>query len=135
MATNLSNIPRSYCQNLQRAIEILQNAGCSDVFLFGSLAHGNIHEGTDIDLAVRGCPTGQYFVILGKLFLELDYPVDLVNLDKPDVFAKFLEEQGELVCKLLEKTVAKIRLELDLLDELFAAYAADLLTRVQTGTI
>lgn len=97
MAANLSHIPTPYRQNLQRAVEILQNAGCSDVFLFGSLAHGNIHEGTDIDLAVRGCPTGEYFNILGKLFFELDYPVDLINLDKPDAFARFLEEQGELV--------------------------------------
>lgn len=97
MPTNLANIPTPYRQNLQRAVEILQNAGCSDVFLFGSLAHGNVHEGTDIDLAVRGCPTGEYFNILGKLFFELDYPVDLINLDKPDAFARFLVEQGELV--------------------------------------
>ncbi|MCB0064478.1 MAG: nucleotidyltransferase domain-containing protein [Caldilineaceae bacterium] len=97
MPNILPDLPNAYRQNLNRAVEILQDAGCSDVFLFGSLTHGNIHEGTDIDLAVRGCPAGQYFNILGKLFYELDYPVDLINLDKPDAFAHFLEDQGELV--------------------------------------
>ncbi len=97
MSTTLANLPSAYQHNVTRAVAILKNAGCTDVFLFGSLAHGETHEGTDIDLAVRGCPNGQYFKLLGKLFYELDFPVDLINLDKPDLFAHFLENQGELV--------------------------------------
>jgi predicted nucleotidyltransferase len=97
MTRTLPDLPTLYHQNLTRAIEILQRAGCSDVFLFGSLAHGEIHAGTDIDIAIRGCPPGQYFTILGKLFYELEFPVDLINLDKPDAFAHFLEDQDELV--------------------------------------
>ncbi len=50
------NIPKSYEENIRRAVEILREAGCSDIFLFGSLAEDNFREGSDIDIAVRGCP-------------------------------------------------------------------------------
>lgn len=91
------SIPESYQRSLQRAIEILKAAGCTDVFLFGSLAAGQIRADSDLDLAVRGCPEGKFFFVLGQLLLELDYPVDLVNLDRSDAFATYLEREGELL--------------------------------------
>ena len=62
--------------------------------MFGSLAEGNVREDSDIDLAVRGCPSGKYFHILGKLLIELNHSVDLVNLDREDSFLKHLEKEG-----------------------------------------
>jgi predicted nucleotidyltransferase len=67
------------------------------VFLFGSLATGEVKDKSDIDLAVRGCPKGEFFHLLGRLLLELDYPVDLANLDSQDAFARYLEQEGELL--------------------------------------
>ena len=32
-----------------------------------------------------------------RQMLELDYPVDLVNLDRQEAFALYLEEEGELL--------------------------------------
>ena len=90
-------LPETYQKDVRRAVEILKGAGCTDVFLFGSLASGKIKDKSDIDLAVRGCPKGRFFHLLGKLMLELDYPVDLVNLDRQDAFARYLEEEGELL--------------------------------------
>ncbi|MBI4790010.1 MAG: nucleotidyltransferase domain-containing protein [Chloroflexi bacterium] len=90
-------VPQTYQKDLHRAVEILAAAGCTHVFLFGSLATGRIREGTDIDLAVRGCPRGNYFRLLGRLLLELDHPVDLVDLDKEDAFARHLAQEGELL--------------------------------------
>lgn len=49
------------------------------------------------DLAVRGCPRGEFFHLLGSLLLQLDYPVDLVNLDGRDAFARYLEKEGGLL--------------------------------------
>ena len=91
------HIPETYQRSLQRAVEILKAAGCTDVFLFGSVATGQIREDSDIDLAIRGCPKGNFFHILGQLLLELDHPVDLVSLDSHDAFARYLEQEGELV--------------------------------------
>lgn len=36
-------------------------AGCSEIFLFGSLASGEVGDKSDIDLAIRGCPQGKFF--------------------------------------------------------------------------
>lgn len=92
-----ARLSKSYQKNIRRAAEILKEAGCTAIFLFGSLASGNAGAKSDIDLAVRGCPKGKFFHLLGRLLLELDYPVDLVNLDRRDAFARYLEREGELV--------------------------------------
>ncbi|MCP4348627.1 MAG: nucleotidyltransferase domain-containing protein [Desulfobacterales bacterium] len=91
------NIPKSYEENIRRAVDILREAGCSDIFLFGSLAEDNFREGSDIDIAVRGCPRKKFFYVLGKLLRNLDYPVDMVDLDEDNDFCRFLIEEGELV--------------------------------------
>ena len=90
-------LPETYQKNIHRAVAILKWAGCTDVFLFGSLATGNIRGKSDIDLAIRGCPKGKFFHLLGRLLLDLDYPVDLVNLDRQDAFAHHLEKEGGLL--------------------------------------
>lgn len=89
--------PEPYQKSIRRAVEILCEAGCTDIFLFGSLATGESGDRSDIDLAVRGCPKGEFFRLLGQLLLELDYPVDLVDLDRHDAFAHYLEQEGGLL--------------------------------------
>jgi predicted nucleotidyltransferase len=104
MQPNVSNMPRSlavlpieYRHDLLRAVEILKAAGCTDLFVFGSLARGRISAQSDIDLAIRGCPKGHFFSLLGRLTLELDHPVDLINLDTADSFARYLEREKGLL--------------------------------------
>lgn len=91
------NIPKSYKKNIRQAVEILREAGCTHIFLFGSLAEDNFREGSDIDIAVRGCPAGKFFHVWGKLFRQLDYPLDLIRLDRNDDFSRYLEEKGGLI--------------------------------------
>ena len=90
-------VAEPYKEDLRKAIDILKEAGCDEVFLFGSLASQGARQESDIDLAVRGCPPGEFFHLLGKLLMELDHSVDLVNLDSQHAFAKFLEQEEELV--------------------------------------
>jgi len=96
MPTSFDNLPGKIGENITRAIAILKAAGCTDIFLFGSLARGDPSSASDIDLAVRGCPKGAFFRVLGKLMMELEYPVDVVNLDRPNDFNEYLEREGEL---------------------------------------
>jgi predicted nucleotidyltransferase len=91
------DIPDAFRADVHRATEILRTAGCSEIFLFGSLAEKRASVSSDLDLAVRGCPPGNFFRVLGKLIMELDHPVDLVDLDSQDPFARYLEEHEELV--------------------------------------
>ena len=85
-------------KDLQLAVQILKDAGCLEVYLFGSRATGKSRDQSDIDLAIRGCPEGKFFRLVGQLYMELDTRVDLVDLDnQEDPFARRLVASGELV--------------------------------------
>lgn len=95
--TEETPIPAVLQEDIERAVRILKEGGCTEVFLFGSAATGEVREDSDIDIAVRGCPAGSFFLLLGKLLMQLDRSVDLVKLDGEDPFAQYLEEHVELV--------------------------------------
>jgi len=85
-------------KDLQQAVQILKDAGCSAVYMFGSQAKGSPNDQSDIDLAIRGCPEGRFFRLVGQLYMELDTRVDLVDLDNQgDPFVRRLIASGELV--------------------------------------
>jgi predicted nucleotidyltransferase len=90
-------LPTAFGKDISRAIKILKESGCTAIFLYGSLGEGKIREESDIDIAIRGCPKGKFYSLLGKLLLALDHSVDLVNLDSPDPFARYLENEGRLL--------------------------------------
>ena len=92
-----SSLPREYRKDIDKAINILTAAGCEEVFVFGSVAEGETTDASDIDLAIRGCPPGIFFQLLGKLLLELKHPVDLVDLDRERAFGEHLQKEGVLV--------------------------------------
>jgi predicted nucleotidyltransferase len=89
-------IPAGYHRDLRKAVEILKSFGCTEIYLFGSLTRERLHQATDLDLAVRGCPPDQFFRAYGKLMMELDHPVDLVDLEDQTSFVRHLEENEEL---------------------------------------
>jgi predicted nucleotidyltransferase len=125
-------LPVAYRRDVQRAVEILAGAGCTQVYLFGSLAVGRAGHHADIDLAVEGCPKGQFFQVLGRLLLELEHPVDLIDLDsRDDGFAQNLKTQG---ARLMTGRVpsSEIEFEIKQIDQLLATYA-DLLRQAQEG--
>lgn len=95
--TPMPELTPSMRDDLARAVHMLKAAGCSAVYLFGSVASGTYHDGSDIDLAVSGCTPERYFSLLGSLLGELEHPVDLVDLDAPDTFAARLRHSGTLV--------------------------------------
>jgi predicted nucleotidyltransferase len=90
-------IPEDFKEDISRAVRILKDAGCSEIFLFGSGTKGKFRERSDLDLAITGCPHGSFFQLLGKLLLELKHPVDLVKLDTKDDFALYLKKEGDLI--------------------------------------
>ena len=90
-------IPAEYRKDIDKAVEILKAEGCTEIHLFGSLVEGGYSENSDIDFAVKGCPKGKYYKILGKLLLELNHSVDLIDLDRKTDFVKYIEKEGVLV--------------------------------------
>ncbi len=96
MKTNIDRLPSEYKEDVEKATRMLTDSGCKEVYIFGSLADGTATEGSDIDLAVRGCPPEKFYEIFGRLLLELKHSVDLVDLDNSSL-SKFLIKKGSLV--------------------------------------
>lgn len=94
---NIEKIPKTYKDDVKKAITILTGKGCKEIYLFGSLVHGDYSDRSDIDIAVTGIPRGDFFEIFGELMMSLDHPVDLINLGKRTRFVDLLKAKGELV--------------------------------------
>lgn len=93
----LKMLPKKYQNDVKKAITILSAEGCKEIYLFGSLVNGDITDSSDIDLAVTGIRKEDFFEIFGELMMELEHPVDLINLEWKSRFVTFLKEKGELV--------------------------------------
>lgn len=72
--------------------------GATKVVLFGSLLRGELHEGSDVDLAVEGLAAGTYFHAVDRAAEAAGVPVDLVPLEEasPELRA-LIEEEGEVL--------------------------------------
>jgi predicted nucleotidyltransferase len=84
MSFSIAALPEKYQKDIDKAIQILKNEGCNEIFIFGSLVTGALHENSDIDFAVNGLPEDKYFKVMGKLMLELENSFDLIDLDEKD---------------------------------------------------
>lgn len=63
---------------LPRAVALLRGLGVERVWLFGSLSAGATHEGSDVDLMVRGLPSGERTRAWLELEALFEASVDLV---------------------------------------------------------
>mgnify|MGYP001590601343 CR=1 FL=1 len=74
---------------------IASRFGARRVYLFGSLAWGEPHEGSDIDLAVEGVPSGDRSACAAALNMALPLPVDVLSLEElPEPFRRRIAEHG-----------------------------------------
>lgn len=68
------------------------------ILVFGSLLTGELHERSDVDLAVEGLSSSDYWRALDRVTVALGVSVDLVSLEEASdsLRARILEE-GEVV--------------------------------------
>ena len=83
-------------EKLAVATKILKNAGCTEVYLFGSQATGRAGENSDVDLGVKGLPPRLFYRMHWQLEDALDMKVDLVDFDFQKDFYDLLDGIGEL---------------------------------------
>jgi predicted nucleotidyltransferase len=91
------NIPSKYREDIENATKLLKNEGCEAVFLFGSLVTGKIRDHSDIDIGIKGYPTGKFFRLYSKLYFNFDNKIDLVDFDSNEDFYLMLNKIGEVV--------------------------------------
>jgi len=89
----LSVIPAVFLSDVHKAAEILKSAGCNECYIFGSVSNGSANEKSDIDLAIRGLPPEKFFHVYGQLSLQIDRPIDLIDLDDGTRFSQRLQRK------------------------------------------
>jgi predicted nucleotidyltransferase len=69
--------------------------GVREAYLFGSVARGEGRPGSDVDIAVAGCPPAVFYRLAARLERALALPLDLVDLDMaPADFAAPIRQSG-----------------------------------------
>lgn len=84
-------------EQVNRAAEVLKEAGATAVYLFGSVAEGRDTPDSDLDLAVSGIPPRQFFRAIGNAMMAVSRNIDVIDLDHQDPFTEFLEKEGKLL--------------------------------------
>ncbi len=63
-------------EDLKKFVKKLKKEFNCEVYLFGSFAKGEIHEGSDIDLLIIGDFKERFFERIGKILEMTDLPVE-----------------------------------------------------------
>ena len=85
--------PEAIQSDIDRAVEILEAAGCSECYIFGSVADGRVQDDSDIDIAVRGLLPELFFYVYARLTIR----IELVDLDDGSRFSKRLLQRGAMI--------------------------------------
>jgi len=100
----INTFPEKFREDIEKASEILKKHGCTDIYIFGSIADGKFNENSDIDIAVKGLEDSLFFRVLAELNNTLSSPIDLIDLDdKQNRFAQFILKQ-ERLCTYLKNS-------------------------------
>jgi predicted nucleotidyltransferase len=75
------------------------------VLLFGSLARGDVHEGSDVDLIVVGDFSGRFHERPGLILEMTDLPVEPLCYTEKE-FATMLADENPFILAALEEGVA-----------------------------
>ena len=93
---NFQVFPEKYQEDIKKASILLKKEGCEEIYLFGSMVTGSLHQNSDIDIGIRGLPAKKYFRVYVSLDKELSNKVDLVDFDLNKDFFDLLSSLGEI---------------------------------------
>jgi predicted nucleotidyltransferase len=89
-------VPEPFVKDIEKALDILKDEGCQEVYLFGSLSTGAGSDASDIDLGIRAYPRSKFFKIYGRLMMEIDHQFDLVDFEINESMFDVLRQVGEV---------------------------------------
>lgn len=92
----LHKIPEEYKSDIIKAIDILKKAGAEKVYIFGSVISNNYNKNSDIDIGFKG-NIDNYFKVLGKLIMNLDHNVDLLEFEEDLEIVQYILSNKEYV--------------------------------------
>jgi predicted nucleotidyltransferase len=93
----IDSLPDTYKKDIQKAVEILKYEGCKNIYLFGSLVTGNFNDRSDIDIGVEGLAPEKFFSVYGKLGINMNNVIDLVDFDFSKDFFEIIKKHKEII--------------------------------------
>lgn len=81
---------------IEQGKNLLIREGATLVLLFGSAAESP-DKARDLDLACEGIPPQRFYEVAGGLMLDLDTPVDLVDLSDDTKFTRYIRSKGRVL--------------------------------------
>jgi predicted nucleotidyltransferase len=76
----------------------LKDKGCRKIVLFGSYAEGDSSKHSDIDIAIKGMSSEDFFKAVARLSYIVKKQVDLVDLDDiQSSFRNSIEKEGKVL--------------------------------------
>jgi predicted nucleotidyltransferase len=91
-----AGLPLEIEKDLDIAIDYLKSVGCTEIFIFGSVASGEATSDSDLDIAVRGINPAEFFFVYGELLTRLERPADLIDLNIQRKFGQQLLDSESL---------------------------------------
>ena len=87
---------RTQLAKVDAAKGLLEQHGARRVWLFGSLARGDVRRDSDVDLAVEGLPASAYFSALAALMDLFGGRVDFVRVEEAgDSLRACIRDEGK----------------------------------------
>jgi predicted nucleotidyltransferase len=86
------------------AARLAEDLQAEAVYLFGSLARGEQHEGSDIDLLVVAPYRGRALDAIGDVLTRTELPVEPLVL-RPESLARRLEEGHPLYTRIMREAI------------------------------
>ena len=93
----LTQLPMKYREDIESAVALLKREGCVEVYLFGSMVTGCIHEHSDIDLGIKGLPGQKFFSVYSKLYGTFTTEIHLIDFDLNEKMYTLLKNLGEVM--------------------------------------
>ena len=81
--------------------ELKKNLSVKEVYLYGSFAKGEIHEGSDIDLLIIGDFSERFFDRIGKILDLTDLPVEPIVYTVEE-FEELKKSQNPFIMEILK---------------------------------
>ncbi|GBE06051.1 MAG TPA: nucleotidyltransferase domain-containing protein [Nitrospirae bacterium] len=86
------------------AIRLKKNLPVREVYLYGSFAKGEIHEGSDIDLLIVGDFNERFFDRIGKILDLTDLPIEPLVYTMGE-FEELKNSQNPFITEILKTAI------------------------------
>lgn len=113
--------PGDILQDIQTIEDILLQHGAAKVILYGSLARGDYHAGSDIDICVEGLPSKKYFRALAECMMQTHRPMSILDFqDTYGALRNRILTEGKVIAMSRDKLREEIEFGLENLEKVYA---------------